>query len=222
MKRSEINEILGNAKAFFAKHRFFLPPWAEYGPRDWKSYGKEIKEIVSNGLGWDITDFGSGDYAKRGLFLFTIRNGSVKNGRKPYAEKIMIVGVRQETPMHFHFSKMEDIINRGGGKLVIELYKSTKKGSLSNADLEVSVDGVRRRLPAGGKVVLAPGESICLEQGVYHRFWAEGARVLTGEVSMTNDDHADNRFLEPIGRFPRVEEDAEPLHLLVGDYPKYL
>lgn len=222
MKRSEINEILKDAKAFFAEHRFFLPPWAKYRPRDWKKCGGEIREIRSNGLGWDITDFGSGDYAKRGLFLFTIRNGNVKDGRKPYAEKIMIVGVNQETPMHFHFSKMEDIINRGGGKLVIELYKSTKKGALSNAELDVSVDGVRRRLPAGSRVVLAPGESICLEQGVYHRFWAEKARVLTGEVSMTNDDHADNRFLDPIGRFPTIDEDAEPLHLLVGDYQRYL
>jgi D-lyxose ketol-isomerase len=39
---------------------------------------------------------------------------------------------------------------------------------------------------------------------------------------MTNDDVADNRFLEPLGRFPEIEEDAPPLHLLVSDYRRYL
>ena|SRR5690554_1431468 len=42
-------------------------------------------------LGWDITDFGSGEFYKRGLFLFTLRNGKYKVDKKPYAEKIMIV-----------------------------------------------------------------------------------------------------------------------------------
>lgn len=41
-------------------------------------------------LGWDLTDFGSGDFARRGLFLFTMRNGAARRDAKPYAEKIMI------------------------------------------------------------------------------------------------------------------------------------
>ena len=222
MKRSEINAILKDAKAFFADHRFHLPPWAFYSLKDWEKIGPEADEIKRTCLGWDITDFCSGDYAKQGLLLFTVRNGSLKKGAKPYAEKIMIVGVGQETPMHFHFSKMEDIINRGGGRLVLELCNSTKSGDLAKSEVTVSVDGVKRTVPAGGKIILKPGESICLEQGVYHRFWAEKERVLTGEVSMTNDDHADNRFLVPLGRFPKIEEDAKPLHLLVSDYAAFL
>ena len=45
--------------------------------------------------------------------------------------------------------------------------------------------------------------------------------MLVGEVSRVNDDRVDNRFLEPVGRFPSVEEDEPPLHLLVGDYFRY-
>jgi D-lyxose ketol-isomerase len=45
--------------------------------------------------------------------------------------------------------------------------------------------------------------------------------VLCGEVSLVNDDHTDNRFYEPAGRFPEIEEDEPPLHLLVTDYVHY-
>jgi D-lyxose ketol-isomerase len=36
-----------------------------------------------------------------------------------------------------------------------------------------------------------------------------------------NDDRTDNRFYEPIGRFPEIEEDVPPLYLLTEDYAKY-
>lgn len=50
------------------------------------------KEIKDNMLGWDITDFGHGDYEKIGLLMFTIRNGSLESDEysKPYAEKLLI------------------------------------------------------------------------------------------------------------------------------------
>lgn len=224
MKRSEINQILKNAKAFMAEKQFVLPPWAYWSVEDWKKNRENTTEIIDNMLGWDITDFGSGYFYKRGLFLFTIRNGKFGVDRKPYAEKIMIVEENQETPMHFHWSKMEDIINRGGGNLVIELYNSTKDEKLDTSDVVVKVDGVKRIVPAGGKVVLTPGESVCLEQGNYHRFYGEAGKgkVLVGEVSMVNDDSNDNRFYEEIGRFPVIEEDEQPVHLLASDYSKFL
>lgn len=43
--------------------------------------------------------------------------------------------------------------------------------------------------------------------------------VLLGEVSMCNDDNTDNRFYEPIGRFPEIEEDEPPYRLLCNEYP---
>lgn len=224
MKRSEINQILREAKEFLHEKNFLLPPWAYWTIDEWRENRKNAEEIFNNMLGWDITDFGSGDFHSRGLFLFTIRNGKFNVDKKPYAEKIMIVEENQETPMHYHWSKMEDIINRGGGNLVIELYNSTPDDKLGTTDVHYKKDGVKGSVKAGGKVVLTPGESISLEQGVYHRFYGEPGkgRVLVGEVSMVNDDSTDNCFLETIGRFPTIVEDEEPLYLLVNDYITFL
>ena len=225
MKRSQINAIIHQANAFMKLHNFYLPPFATWTPDDWATKGPEVSEIVENKLGWDITDFGLGDYQKTGLFLFTVRNGSLENLRtgqgKTYAEKVLIVDVGQVTPMHFHWHKTEDIINRGGGKLAIKLYNSTEDEQLAETDITVSMDGVRQTLKAGTVVTLAPGESITLPTGLYHEFWGVESKVLVGEVSKVNDDANDNRFLEPIGRFPAIDEDEPPLHLLVGDYARY-
>lgn len=225
MKRSEINQIIVEAKAFLAEHRFHLPPWAYWSLSDWKKNKEAAAEVMTNMLGWDITDFGSGDFYQRGLFLFTLRNGKYKVDKKPYAEKIMIVEENQETPLHFHWSKMEDIINRGGGNLVIELYYATSDDLLDETTpVHVKTDGVERVVNPGERVILQPGESICLEQRVYHRFYGEPGKgkVLVGEVSAVNDDTTDNRFYEPVGRFPEIIEDEEPIHLLVSDYEKFI
>ncbi|RIK38379.1 MAG: D-lyxose/D-mannose family sugar isomerase, partial [Chloroflexi bacterium] len=166
MKRSEINQILRQADDFIRAHGFHLPPFAYWTPDEWRTKGADVAEIVDKRLGWDITDFGSGDYAQIGLFLFTIRNGdlaSLQTGRgKLYAEKLLIVDVNQVTPLHFHWVKTEDIINRGGGKLMIELYNATPDEQLDDTPVTVRTDGVVRTVPAGGVIALAPGESITL------------------------------------------------------------
>ncbi|MCC6169891.1 MAG: D-lyxose/D-mannose family sugar isomerase [Caldilineaceae bacterium] len=225
MKRSEINQILRQADDFIREHGFHLPPFAYWTPGEWRTKGEDVAEIVDKRLGWDITDFGSGDYAQIGLFLFTIRNGDLaglQTGRgKLYAEKLLIVDVNQITPLHFHWVKTEDIINRGGGKLMIELYNATPDEQLDDTPVTVSTDGVVRTVPAGGVIALVPGESITLPPYCYHKFWGAEARVLVGEVSTVNDDSADNRFFEAVGRFPQIEEDEAPAYLLVGDYDRY-
>ena len=222
MKRSEINAIMRDASDFIRRRGFYLPPFANWTPADWASKADSAREIVESQMGWDITDFGHGNYEKDGLFLFTVRNGSPENIKtmsgKLYCEKIMIVDVNQRTPMHFHWTKVEDIINRGGGKLVIKLFNSTSDERLADTDVTVSIDGLRHTLKAGDKVVLSPGESITLTSRLYHEFWGAESRVLVGEVSLVNDDRTDNRFYEPVGRFPEIEEDEPPLHLLVPDY----
>ncbi|WP_319469556.1 D-lyxose/D-mannose family sugar isomerase [uncultured Pseudodesulfovibrio sp.] len=223
MKRSEINELIRDAKEFFESFQFRLPPWAFWGPDDWK--GKGDTEVVRNQLGWDLTDYGAGEFKKRGLILFTIRNGNLATGHpKTYAEKIMIVRENQICPMHFHWSKTEDIINRGGGNLVIELNGSDDAEEFTGKPLTVSIDGMPRTVEPGGTVILTPGESIFLEQGMYHRFYGEAGKgkVLVGEVSSVNDDNTDNRFHEPQARFPEIDEDEPPLHLLCTDYPEYV
>lgn len=221
MKRSEINQIIKDGIEFMAQMNYKLPPFAFFTPDEWKEKGKEYDEIRDNMLGWDITDFGFNEFHNRGLFLFTVRNGNLKNDKysKPYAEKIMIVEENQITPYHFHWSKMEDIINRGGGELVIKVYNSTEDGGFADSDVDIYSDGRHYTVPAGSLVRLAPGESISIQQGMYHSFWAEGGKTLVGEVSMTNDDVNDNRFYEPQLRFSEIEEDEAPLYLLCSEYP---
>jgi D-lyxose ketol-isomerase len=228
MKRSEINAIMRESLDFAEKqHRFLLPPFAHWTLKAWRTKGEECREIVSQQLGWDITDFGSGDFRKIGLTIVTIRNGRFDEAKqgigKTYAEKILIVDEEQVTPTHFHYQKMEDIINRGGGDLVIRLWNSTPDEQLADTDVTVSVDGVHVTVQAGGTIVLTPGESVCLPQGLYHRFWGQMGKgtVLVGEVSRVNDDHVDNHFFDSVGRFPEIEEDVAPLYLLYNDYAQY-
>jgi D-lyxose ketol-isomerase len=227
MKRSEVNHIISASLTFMRDMKFHLPPFGTWTPTDWQSKGEEVREIVTAQLGWDITDFGSGDFQRRGLVLFTIRNGPCEELKthqgKVYAEKIMVVQEGQVTPTHFHHRKMEDIINRGGGDLTVQLWNSTADNALADTPVTVSLDGLRTHVVAGGTVTLKPGESICLPQRLFHKFW--GARgkgaVLVGEVSRVNDDRIDNCFFDPVGRFPEIEEDVAPMNLLAIDYPRY-
>lgn len=227
MKRSEINTIMRENLDFLNRMNFHLPPFATWTPNEWKTKGIECQDIFKQQLGWDITDFGSGKYEKIGLFLFTIRNGTPDELKradgKIYAEKIMIVQPDQITPTHFHYQKMEDIINRGGGDLIIKFWRSTKDEKLSDSDVTLSIDSVTRTIKSGETITLTPGESVCIRQSVYHKFWGKRNtdKVLVGEVSRVNDDHTDNRFYDPVGRFPEITEDEPPLYLLCSDYRNY-
>jgi D-lyxose ketol-isomerase len=222
MKRSEINRIMDQATEFCKEMNFMLPPFVYWTARDWRDKGVEYDEIRDNQLGWDITDFGSGDFYKIGLLMITLRNGNYRDRRyeKPYAEKLLIVEEGQVTPCHFHHKKWEDIINRGGGNLLLRLYNRDEKDSLADTPVLVHVDGRAYTVQPGELIKLAPGESISLINGQYHSFWGEpgNGRILVGEVSRVNDDRTDNHFLEPVGRFPEIEEDEAPRYLLAMDY----
>jgi D-lyxose ketol-isomerase len=173
MKRSGINKYIREAGEFLAGMRFSLPPFAYWSPGEWESKGKEYDEIRDNLLGWDITDFGRGDYDKFGLLLFTIRNGNVRvPSDKPYAEKILIVKPGQKNPNHFHKSKMEDIINRGGGGILkIRLCCSIDDRTPDlKSDVPISVDGRNFTVKAGTVVSLGAGESITLHKGGFSSF----------------------------------------------------
>jgi D-lyxose ketol-isomerase len=225
MIRSEINQIIKEMIELCAEHHFMLPPWAFWSPEDWKGKGDTCQEIINNGLGWDVTDFGSGNFEECGLTLFTLRNGNVSSGHpKTYAEKIMMVRENQVTPLHFHWKKLEDIIVRGGGNTIIVLYNSVSDVEYNNDPISVSIDGIKRTIDAGSKQVLRPGQSICLEPFLFHRFYAEpgSGTSLVGEVSQVNEDVTDNNFIEGLPRFPEIEEDEAPLHLLCTDYKDFI
>ena len=148
MKRSEINTILRSADAFIRSRGFHLPPFAYWTPDDWSHKGPEVREIVENKLGWDITDFGKGNFAHTGLFLFTVRNGSARGLAQPasgklYAEKIMIVEEYQVTPMHFHWSKdrrHHQPRRRASGHSGLQCHPRRRPGP--DTPVTVSLDGV--------------------------------------------------------------------------------
>ena len=218
MKRSAINRYVEEAMAFFASQHFHLPPWAKWSPADWAGKGSECDEIRHNQLGWDVTDFSSGDFEKEGLTLVTLRTGNAKRDRKVYCEKIMMVRVGQVTPTHFHWKKMEDIINRGGGVLCMKLWKATPDEQLSDEPFEMQIDGVTTPIMPGETLCLLPGQSISFVPYVYHTFWAEESPCLVGEVSTVNDDVNDNRFLRELGRFSEIEEDEPAKYLIFNEY----
>jgi len=225
MQRSEVNVFLQNTRDFFTRQDVHLPPWADYDIRQWRQQQCDMDEIVALRLGWDLTSFGDDDFLQSGLTLFTLRNGSPggKPWHKPYAEKVMHVREGQVTPMHYHPRKMEDIINRGGGNLIVELY-NREGNEKASTPVTVSLDGIRQTHAAGSQLRLSPGESVTLIAGVWHSFWGENGfgDVLVGEVSMPNDDDNDNVFLTPLARFNALDEDQEPHRLLCNDYSHWL
>ena len=226
MKRSKINEALKELEAMCEKHCCYLPPFCHMTPQDWETAGHEYDEVRDCMLGWDITDYGKGDFDKFGFSLITIRNGNrnmAEKYPKVYAEKLLYLKEGQYAPNHFHWFKTEDIINRGGGNCLIRVYNSLPNEEMDyESPVTVHLDGRKVVVPAGTQVCLKPGESIYIPQYLYHDFEVEqgtGA-VLLGEVSQCNDDNTDNRFLPPVGRFPAIEEDEPPYRLLCNEYPK--
>ncbi|MFO1175682.1 MAG: D-lyxose/D-mannose family sugar isomerase [Paracoccaceae bacterium] len=227
MKRSRVNQIMAAADDFIRSFGFVLPPFAYWSPDDFQSRKDSAARVVGSRMGWDITDYGQGDFDNLGLFLFTLRNGSLadlrRGGGMCYAEKLLISRKDQLSPCHTHVIKAEDIINRGGATLAIRLNGSNPDGSFSEtAGGMVRCDGVERPFTGGEVLLLKPGESVTLMPGDWHAFWGEGGDVLIGEVSTVNDDVTDNIFVAKIGRFSAIEEDEPPRHLLVSDYDRWL
>lgn len=222
MKRSEINAAIRKMEQLVRANGFHLPPFCGWTPQEWAEKGHEYDEIRDNMLGWDITDYGLEDFEKVGFALITLRNGNQHNPKykKVYAEKLLMLREGQHSPMHFHWKKSEDIINRGGGTLIIHVYNDDN-GELGTSDVLVNSDGCSYLVPAGTGVELRPGESITLWPHQYHDFdvMPGSGDVLIGEVSMCNDDNTDNRFYEHVGRFPNIVEDEPPYRLLCGEYP---
>ena len=224
MKRSEINKALKEMEAMIRSCRFELPPFCGFTPEEWQEKGHEYDEVRDNMLGWDITDYGLGRFNEMGFSLITLRNGNVKLPKytKTYAEKLLFLRPGQASPMHFHWNKMEDIINRGGGNVLIQVYNSDEQGGFADTPVEVHCDGRAFTVQAGERVRLCPGESITIYPYRYLDFTLEEGTgpVLLGEVSMCNDDENDNRFYEEMPRFPAIEEDEKPYRLLCTEYPE--
>ncbi len=188
MKRSEINEAIRVARKAFADAGWYLPP----NPR------------------WDVTDFGLGRFAEKGLVLVNLAE------EPEYCEKIMFAQRDQKTPAHCHVRKKEDIICRRG-VLRIRLW-SKHPGETAGEAVLAKINGVERSICSGDTVDLASGERITLRPGVFHEFWPVNEACVIGEVSTVNDDTLDNIFADgEIGRFPAIEEDEPALVRLISE-----
>ncbi|MCK0126074.1 D-lyxose/D-mannose family sugar isomerase, partial [Gelidibacter sp. F2691] len=203
---------MADADELIRQHGFTLPQFAYWSPDDFMARKDDAQHLINARCGWDITDYGDGRFDEMGLFLFTLRNGRLDDLKRGtgmcYAEKLLISRQDQLSPMHTHVIKAEDIINRGGATLVVELFGSDDDGRFAeDKGGTVFCDGIRRDFAPGEKLKFAPGESVTLMPGDWHAFWGEGGDVLIGEVSTVNDDETDNIFREPIGRFAEIEED---------------
>ena len=74
---------------------------------------------------------------------------------------------------HFHWYKTEDIVNRGGNML-IQVYNSLPDEGIDRvSDVTVHIDGRTFTVLAGTQVRLTPGESIHIQQYMYHDFAVE-------------------------------------------------
>ena len=119
MKRSEINRALRDMESDAGEIPLcpaaLLPLYsgglADKGPRP----RRDPRQYA--GLGhhrlrsWGIS-------IRSDFSLITIRNGNLTmpdKYTKTYAEKLLFLKEGQYSPNHFHWYKMEDIINRGGG-----------------------------------------------------------------------------------------------------------
>ncbi len=217
MKRSQINKIIQDNISFIEGTGFVLPPFAKWTVSEWDAIGGEYDGVRNGRLGWDVSDYGSGDFHKKGIVALTIRIGNEKidGFDKPYAEKLLILEPFQEIPLHFHPNKIEDLINRGGADFFIKLYNSNPDDSINTVPVNVFMDGRRFTVPSGEIIRVRPGESITLLPRQYHAFWSESGKTLFGEVTMTNNDH---HFFDVEPGPTEIEEDEPLLFLRVADY----
>ena len=231
LKRSMINDSIDIARRVIEHFGVNLPEFSAWSPEDWNRAGAEFNEIRHCMLGWDVTDFGSNDFYNIGRVLFTLRNGRSGNPDYPkeYAEKLLIDPENQRAPAHFHVSKREDLICRGGGNILVQLTKADADGKRSPHNFTIQVDGCMVKMKPAGIVRLEPGQSICIPPGTIHQFWAEEGTgwkmdgvgyTISTEVSSVCDDLNDNIFIETTGiRFPDIADDEARRYLLCNEYP---
>ena len=222
MKRSEINAAVKWADELLKKNNIRLPLYAYWDMETWKAHKSELDTVKKVMLGWDITDFGTGDFSTVGAVLYTVRNGDMNDANVgvPYCEKYIVMKEGQRLPKHYHVFKTEDIINRANGVLAVYLWNTNEAGEQLDTDVHVFMDGIERVFKAGEEILVYPGNSISLKPHIAHIFGPKPGMgdLVVGEVSKVNDDNTDNYFLEPTARFADIEEDEPALHPLCNEY----
>lgn len=227
MKRSEVNAWIRWSNELLEKNNIRLPELAYWSLDEWRAHKDRIGGIRKTMLGWDISDYGRGEFERLGAVLFTVRNGLVTDPSVgvPYCEKYILMKDGQRLPKHYHVYKTEDIINRAGGTLALTLYAvDPLTGRETGEPVSVYMDGIEHTFKTGETILVNKGGSVTLPPYVAHIFGPlpGGGDMVVGEVSKINDDVTDNYFLEEIARFAEIEEDEAPLHPLCNEYDALL
>ena len=130
--------------------------------------------MAARGLGWNVVEFKPGAFATDGLTLFTLRMGDwagLETGRgRLYAEKAIMSEDGQRAPHPYHAVKTEGIVNRGGARFVVELFKVDRNGKPLKERFRALKDVTALDLGPGDRVRLEPGESLTLKPYVAHAF----------------------------------------------------
>ncbi len=226
MRRSLIDRRIEAMLELCDRHQFKLPPFAHWGEAQYRARPASANLIGEAGLGWNIVEFAPGAFDAQGLSIFTLRMGDWRalaaGAGRLYAEKAIVAQDGQRTPHHYHVVKTEDILNRGGARFVVELFKVDRAGARLDERFQALKDVERLDLAPGARVSLEPGESLTLEPFIAHSFWAEGGAVLAGEISLVNDDATDNYFLPGLAPFAPIEEDAPMRYVTVRDHGMFV
>jgi len=224
LRRSFIDARIEAMAALCERCGVRLPPFAFWSEERYREEPAAARRISEAGLGWNIVEFQPGGFASEGLGVFTLRMGDwrqLATGRgRLYAEKALMAEDGQRTPHHYHIVKTEDIINRGGARFVVELFKVDRGGAPLRERFRARKDATMLDLEPGSRVRLEPGESLVLEPFVAHAFWAEGGTALAGEVSLANDDSSDNYFLPPPATPAPIEEDRAKRFVTTRDHAR--
>jgi D-lyxose ketol-isomerase len=222
VKRSFIDARIDRMLELCGRHGVALPPFALWREADFRANSDAARLIAGRGIGWNVVEFKPGLFAREGLTLFTLRMGDWRHlgaGRgRLYAEKAIVAEDGQRAPHHYHVVKTEDIVNRGGARFVVELFKVDAEGAPLKERFRALKDVSMLELSPGDQVRLEPGESLTLEPFIAHAFWAEGGATVAGEVSLANNDATDNYFLPPLDPPSPIDEDAPARYVTVGDH----
>lgn len=234
MKRSDIDYAIERAISNAKKYGVALPLWAEWNPEEFE---KNADGIRHQKLGWKVVDFGLGDFEHCGLVIFVLCSALVDELGEPLAKpscignyeypvtsfsrKYLFVQAGQTEPHHFHRQKArKEVSVIAGSPVRFELAWAENDTTLSSKKVDVAIDGIWHNLPAGGAVMVNPGETITLPGNLSHVISvAEGGPdSIMLETSTANNDRNDNIFPFMTPTSKPVEEDTKARYQLLDEH----